>query len=162
MMKDSHQEWRWFHHSISILSEPILNLRQWEDALQRLWNQMPSISIMDGSPLMVAISNIGLQRSMVRLFLNMMNCNIMQNFSLYDFVLFTYIIPMVLTALMVIIDIIVRMKSGEILYSERIKRYSIMIFAPIVNLLVCMMNILLLIDNGLWYITDFLRRRISK
>ena len=86
----------------------------------------------------------------------------MQNFSLYDFVLFTYIIPMVLTALMVIIDIIVRIKSGEILYSERIKRYSIMIFVPIVNLLVCMMNILLLIDDGLWYITDFLRRRISK
>lgn len=86
----------------------------------------------------------------------------MQNFSLYDFVLFTYIIPMVLTALMVIIDIIVRIKSGEILYSERIKRYFIMIFAPIVNLLVCMMNILLLIDDGLWYITDFLRRRIIK
>ena len=92
----------------------------------------------------------------------MINCKIMQNFSLYDFVLFTYIIPMVLTALMVIIDIIVRIKSGEILYSERIKRYPIMIFAPIVNLLVCMMNILLLIDDGLWYITDFLRRRILK
>lgn len=87
----------------------------------------------------------------------------LMDISLYDFVLYAYLIPMVVTALMSAIDIYIRMKMRKSYYLSRMARhYMFIIFTPIVNLMVCLMTILILIDDGLCSTEEYLRRRFLR
>ena len=87
----------------------------------------------------------------------------LMDISLYDFVLYAYLIPMVVMALMSTIDIYIRMKMRKSYYLSRMARhYMFIIFTPIVNLMVCLMTILILIDDGLCSTEEYLRRRFLR
>lgn len=87
----------------------------------------------------------------------------LMDISFHDFVLYAYLIPMVLTALMSAIDIYIRMKMRKSYYlSRRVRYYMFIILTPIVNLMVCLMTILILIDDGLCSMEEFLRRRFLR
>ena len=80
---------------------------------------------------------------------------------IYDFVFCTYIIPMVIAAIMSMIDIYFRAKNADMRFcSSVIKGYFIRVFVPLVNIIVCGIGILMIIDEIAYRLEKYLKGKI--